>query len=177
MTNGLVVMTPTSISYSGTSASINVDGSVDFSALTNLTLNGVFTGDYDNYMVSMKQLGNTTGQRTQMKFTNSGTPQSSTYTVEFLNADGATVSAGRQTIYGRFANQIQTLWSGVTVYIFGPYLLQPTAWRTVDMYADSGARIVDASGTYPDSASHDGMYLVTSSGTVTGKLTVFGFNQ
>jgi hypothetical protein len=52
--DGLVSMTPSSIAHSGTSASINADGGVDFTAVTELSLNGVFTSDYDNYLIVMR---------------------------------------------------------------------------------------------------------------------------
>ena len=51
--DGLVTMTPTSIAVAGagSSASINSDGGVDFTSATSLSLNGVFTSGYDNYLL------------------------------------------------------------------------------------------------------------------------------
>jgi hypothetical protein len=95
-----------------------------------------------------------------------------------LDASSTTVAGGRasgSTI--RFFNQILTQPSGDSVYLFGPYLAQATAFRSVSVYGRDGGRIIDSAGTYSQSTQCDGFYLTTSSGTVTGKLTVFGFNQ
>jgi len=98
MTNGLVVMTPSSIAYSGTSASINADGSVDFSAVTELRLNGVFTSDYDNYMVTWR--GTTsTGTNIYARFgSGGGTPSATGYVDQRINADNTSVAAVRGSV-------------------------------------------------------------------------------
>ena len=57
--NGLHLITPTSIASTGTgnSSSINTNGSVTFSTCATLSLNGVFSADYDNYMIVMRHVG------------------------------------------------------------------------------------------------------------------------
>jgi hypothetical protein len=180
-TSGLVTMTPSSIASTGTgnSSSINTNGSVTFSSCATLSLNGVFTSSYDNYMIVGRLLGTiSTGARMTCRLTIAGTPQTAgTYTSQYFDADSTTISASRATAIGRFFNQIQTYWSGASVYMFGPYLAQQTVWRTVDSYGRDGGRIIDSGVTYSDSAQCDGISLSTSSGEVSGLITVYGFNQ
>jgi len=180
MTNGLVVMTPSSIAYSGTSASINADGSVDFSAVTELRLNGVFTSDYDNYMVTWR--GTTsTGTNIYARFgSGGGTPSATGYVDQRINADNTSVAAVRGSVstYAWLHSDYATQKSGFTTYFFGPYLAQPTAWRTVAVPDYQSAYIRDLAGTHSASTSYTDLYLERmSSGTMTGLVTVFGFNQ
>jgi len=185
MTNGLVVMTPSSIAYSGTSASINANGSVAFSACTSLSLNGVFTSDYDNYMIVNHR--NASGNmQVRMRLRSSGTDNATVgaYTHQLLDASSTTVSAGRFVSdfgdnfqFGSgYLNNRQT----TTCYIFGPYLSQPTACRTVnvDGFDSSNTFFRDFAQTHNQSSSYDGVTLFSNNtSSVTGLLTVFGFNQ
>ena len=182
MTNGLVVMTPTSIAYSGTSASINANGSVTFSACATLSLNGVFTGDYDNYMVSIRHLGSA-NDALNARLRSSGSDASATnYVWEILRADGVTVDGSRFSTQSEFriGSIIDNLRSGLVCNLFGPYLAQPTAFRSVSAEPDTpsdNARIYDNAGTHSLSTSYDGLSLICGAGNFTGLLTVFGFNQ
>ena len=178
-TNGLVVMTPSSIAYSGTSASINADGSVDFSAVTSLSLNGVFTSSYDNYMVTIR-LNSSASTDTLARLRIGGTDNStaSSYVYQSMNADGTTVNAARSTqTYWAWGRSQAVQRTGQTIYLFGPNLSQPTAMRQVSANDASSARIYDTSGTHNQSTAYDGFTIYPNSGNFTGLVTVFGFNQ
>ena len=181
MTNGLVVMTPSSIAYSGTSASINADGSVVFSACTSLSLNGVFTGDYDNYMVALRATSSGAVVLLGIRLRASGTDEASAsnyYTYQNLLAYGTTISAGRgPDSIGYIQNAYNTQITGVSTYMYGPFLSQPTAVRTVTVSDLSSAAIVDRAWTHSLSNSYDGLTILPDTGSITGLVTVFGFNQ
>jgi phosphate-selective porin len=181
LTNGLVVMTPSSIAYSGTSASINADGSVDFSAVTSLSLNGVFTGDYDNYMVAIRGNQNTAATiYCRLRVSGTDNTTTSSYVSQYLLASSTTVQSGRFTddkarLFG--ISDATSKYGGNVAYFFGPYLSQPTAFRDVTADA-SGVSIVDYASTHNQSTSYDGATFYVPGGvTYSGKLTVFGFNQ
>lgn len=185
-TNGLVVMTPSSIAYSGTSASINADGSVVFSACSSLSLNGVFTSDYDNYMMTLSCVNTVGLSNIRFRWRASGTDESSAsnyYTRQELFVSDTSVSGARNSdSVGRLflAGDITYGYAGMTCYIFGPYLSQPTATRVVDSstYNSTYPRLmVNYATTHSLSASYDGITITPSNSALTGKLTVFGFNQ
>jgi hypothetical protein len=180
MTNGLVVMTPSSIAYSGTSASINADGSVDFSAVTELRLNGVFTSDYDNYMITWRGTTSpSTGIFARLSVGGVDNSTTSSYTRQYIDADGTSISAARAS-YSFFASPIVSAAvqrTGSTMYLFGPYLTQPTALRSVNVHDESNAYFTDRAFTHNQSTSYDGINIYPSVGNMTGLLTVFGFNQ
>jgi len=178
----LEVCTPTSISYSGTSASITGDGGVEFTACSSLSLNGVFSANYDNYQVVLrgKTPGGAGGLQWFMRLRSSGTDNStaSSYTYQYIYAGATTITANRYT------SDKATLWGvydanelGFTTYYFGPYLSQPTAGRPVGVNSQSGAGIYEFAFTHNQSTSYDGFTLTTAATSMTGLLTVFGFTQ
>lgn len=179
-TNGLVVMTPSSIAYSGTSASINADGSVTFSAMTSLSLNGVFTGDYDNYMAVITGTCGTSVVTNNGRLRASGVDATATnYTRQYLFTYGTNADAARESSQSAFrlgATNVDAN-NGSVCYFFGPYLAQPTAVRVVNQSTYDGAAMTDAANTHSLSTSYDGFTLYPSSSSMTGSITVFGFAQ
>lgn len=184
LTNGLVVMTPTTVDKTGGSstATINADGSVDFTSCATLSLNGVFTSAYDNYMVVCRHVPSTS-VNIDMRLRSNGTDNStaSSYVRQYLGADGTTVAANRLTSdkWGAVFSSFTTQRNGATLYLFGPQLSQPTAFRSVTIESSNSAGLVDNCGTHNQSASYDGFTLIcaNASYSFTGLITVFGFNQ
>lgn len=58
---GMVLMKPTSIAHSGTSATLGANGQVTFSGVSTLNVNGVFTADFDNYIISLRGIWDGSG--------------------------------------------------------------------------------------------------------------------
>jgi hypothetical protein len=174
--DGLVSMTPTSIAHSGTSASINADGGVDFTAVTSLSLNGVFTSEIDNYLIvfSASVTANTVAEFRLRAAGSDAT--AANYTWQWLQAGGSTVdglrvSSDTEGIFGYFS----TSENGVHMHVYGPALAQPTAVRGVNVASFSGARLMDTATTHSLSTAYDGITFFT--GTFTGNVHVFGYEE
>lgn len=179
--NGLVTMTPTSIASTGTgnSSSINTNGSVTFSTCAALSLNGVFTSSYDNYMVTLRSSASL-NPIIYMRFRASGTDNSTTasYVSQLLEGAANSVLGSRTTAQeGWFAYSSSTQRSGATGYFLGPNLAQATAWRSTSLYGVNNAVIHDMAGTHSEATSYDGFTLYPVTGSFTGLVTVYGFNQ
>lgn len=177
-----VVMTPTSIASTGTgnSSSINSDGSVNFASCATLSLNGVFTSSYDNYMVVMRSVGSLDDQNIWFRMRSSGTDNTTanSYTRQALIANGSSIIAARASAdFGVFASNDDSERSGSTAYLFGPYLAQPTAHRLVSAQGYLSATVTDAATTHNQSTAYDGITFYNSSANFTGLVTVYGFNQ
>jgi len=178
--NGLILLTPTSIAYTGTSATISANGSVTFSAVSNVTLNGVFSSDYDNYMVVQIVTGD--GPAPYMRIASSGTNQTTNYTLQYLQVSGTSVVGSRTTSptahwSGTGASAIP---GGSVTHIYGPNLNQPTAFRSVNVACDPSniVRFLDAATTHSLSASYDGLSLFPSSGSaLSGRVAVYGMRK
>jgi hypothetical protein len=178
--DGLVSMAPTSIAYSGTSAGINADGGVDFSAVTSLSLNGVFTSAYDNYLISIGGAGSGGSVAIQYRLRASGSDASGTdYTYQSLSAASTTVSGARtsSTDFGRFGLLSSNLYGLIVAHLYGPYLAQPTASRGVTGDGQDNARIFDYAATHSLSTSYDGVTLSVNANAVTGNVHVFGYEE
>ena len=181
--DGLIVMTPTSIDVTGTSGSINADGGVDFTAVTALSLNGVFTSSYDNYLIVCECLqtsGSASTWYTRMRL--SGTSDSgNNYAWQFLNADSSTVSGTRLTPVGQAGLMLPspTTRSGFYLYLYGPALAQATAQRSVTVSGNSSALIRDFAATHSLATAYDGIELTDLGGgaPITGNVRVFGYEE
>lgn len=188
LTNGLVVMTPTSTAKTGTgsTATINSDGSVTFSSCETLSLNGVFTSSYDNYMISLnvKNTSGTNGFVTYYRLRASGTDNStaSSYVYQGLYAQSTSVGGSRSTQnFGALDDGGSGNRTGSTAYFFGPYLSQPTAWRSVCASGFQSGSTEDKAGTHNQSTAYDGLTIYWTFGgspvKSDGFITVYGFNQ
>jgi hypothetical protein len=184
MTNGLVVMTPTTVAKTGGSstATINADGSVTFGSCETLSLNGVFTGDYDNYMVTIRHTPSTSDNiNIRLRASGADNSTASSYVRQNLSADNTVLAAGRGTsnIWSGIFASFTTQRDGTTLYFFGPQLAQPTAMRLLAVQSNSGAGFADAACTHNQSASYDGLSFICSTAgvSISGLVTVFGFNQ
>ena len=176
--DGLISMKPTSIVHAGTSASINADGGVDFSAVTSLSLNGVFTSAYDNYVIFWRGT-RSAANVLYFRLRAAGTDATgANYADQYFKADGGTISAARGTsITQPMISDTGTAENGITMHIYGPALAQPTAYRTVTAASNSGGLMTDFAVTHSLSTAYDGFTWYPSSGSMTGQIHVFAYEE
>jgi hypothetical protein len=178
--DGLISMAPTSIAYSGTSAGINADGGVDFSAVTSLSLNGVFTSAYDNYLIVFTNIAASGDPTIEMRLRAAGSDASgSNYTYESFQVNNTTIDAARgtSTTSGRGGLGSATTRSGFHIHVYGSYLAQPTAWRVVSAWGVRSGEINEYANTHSLSTSYDGFTLSPQSSSITGNIAVFGYEE
>ena len=179
--DGLISMTPTSIAHSGTSATINSDGGVDFSAVTSLSLNGVFTSDYDNYLVVTNFVTSSNSFLGRLRLRDSGSDNTaSNYAFQYLDVSETSITGARSTSQNfSYFHLGGNYMSGVTAHFYGPALAQPTAWRTITNKGDSVApsQWFDSANTHSASTSFDGFTIYHASVDFTGNIHVFGYEE
>ena len=178
--DGLVSMTPTSIAAGVGTATTNSDGGVDFSAVTSVSLDGVFTSDYDNYLMVVTGTMASGGDPYRVKFRASGTDTTgSDYTFQRLRAIGTGYNGTRFTSQsdawvGQAGDANNT---GTTVAIYGPALAQPTAMRNVHGGGADSTSLYDFASTHSLSTAYDGLTLYVTSSSITGNVHVFGYEE
>ena len=175
---GLKLIVPTSVAGSG--VSVSASGKVTFTAATSVSVNGCFTATYDNYLIVCRLIGVTGGHDLRMRVRLSGTDATgSNYTWQQLLASDTSVTGVRNTNldYARINSGGTGGYSGTHVYVYGPNLAQPTAWRSVTFDATSTARIHDHAVTHSLSTAYDGFTFLLSANSITGALTVYGLAQ
>lgn len=180
---GMTICKPTSITVTGTgsSASINTNGSVTFGTADTLLLNGVFSATYDNYMVSIRSIDSSgTTPYMYLQFASGGTADATTnsYDAQRLVVDSSTLSAARtESTIGLFGGSSSAYRDGNTLYIFGSFLTENTTWRSVGTYGEATGILIDTAGVHQVATSFDGLVITPNSGTITGLIAVYGFNQ
>jgi hypothetical protein len=174
--NGIDLIIPTSIAHTSGSASINSGGSVTFTGVTALSLNGVFSSTYDNYVIDVR--GNaSTAANIEFRLRAGGTDNttSNSYVFQHIEANATSVAGARTTSnlsrIGPF-NAIAAC--GIAIYVYGPALAQPTAHRSITANDAISARIYDIAGTHNQSVAYDGFTLFPGSGNMTGLIKVYG---
>ena len=65
--NGMELITPSSISYTGNSASIGANGVVTTSGTTSISLNDVFSSNYEHYMATFNWYSNAGASQTRLE--------------------------------------------------------------------------------------------------------------
>jgi hypothetical protein len=173
---GMVLLTPTSITHSGTSASVGANGQVTFTAVTSLSLNGVFSADFDNYVVSFNStISVSTTIFYRMRLSGTDNTTASSYVSQVLYGSGTTVGAARDTNdYGSFYYSNTGGQNGCTQYVYGPNLAQPTATRSVAQNVAGGIYIEDYATTHNQSTAYDGITYWVGGGGFSGALQVYG---
>jgi hypothetical protein len=176
---GLKLIVPSSVAGSG--VSVSASGKVSFSSSATISVNGVFDSTYDNYLIVMR--GDiSAGQQIEMRVRASGTDATgSNYARQFLRAVSTTVSGGRGTSLatGYIGILGASQRGGFHIYVYGPALAQPTAWRSVSASDDGGASITDEACTHSLSTAYDGFTIgpIPGAPTLTGSLTVYGLSN
>jgi len=126
---GLAPATPTSIANSGGSASLS-GNTVTFTGVSSVSLNGCFTGDYDNYRVIVYSNSSSTSPDLILRNRASGTDDSSANYTYQRSIIRPSVSA-TQTVNGTSmpVPQAHNGYKAASVIeVLGPNLTQPTVY-------------------------------------------------
>ena len=181
--NGLQIATPSSVDKTGSisAATIGSNGRVTFTTCETLSLNGIFTSSYDNYLIVVRLKGSI-ANFPQFRLRNSGGDSASGYANQYIYARNTTASAARVTSDTSFQTigNSATIYGGIHLYLYGPYIADRTAARSVNVDPRSDMTISDYAGTHSASTSYTGITLRTSTvpdGTMTGIITAYGFNN
>lgn len=170
---GLVPIVPTSV----VNGSFTGDGVVSFSSVGSVSLNGVFTSAFTNYVVTWNAISGTSDAAVQIRFRASGTDDSATsYVTSYQEstAGGAFVASGGTTSSVR-VGRMSTTGGGGEIEVFAPQL-STTRSRAVAQSMDS-THFAQGGGTWNANKTHDGFTLILSGITGTGTLQVFGYSK
>ncbi len=176
---GLIQVIPTSVTKGASgSGSVDSKGNVTFSGTESIALNGVFSSTYKNYRVVIS--GNMAGTALiQFKFRTGTTDDTgSNYSYAEFVSDGSAsypATATAQNI-GRFAGFVAVR-SAATVDIFSPFETKTTGLITVGVRSFVNPNQYNFFSGVNTSTSYDGINLIASSGTLTGELSIYGYNN
>lgn len=176
---GLVLVSPTSIANSGGSASAS-GGAVTFTGVTSVSLNGVFNSTYENYRLLINVTNTSTGDVLYARFRASGTDTSTaTYTYGTGRAGRTTLSDG-SGVTGSFLNLNFTTAGSFAVGVYDFYSPNTSglARMTGNAFALDGGPVARfTGGICTQATAHDGITFVMNTGTMTGTIRVYGYQN
>ena len=178
---GIVPMIPSSISVagSGSSGSINSDGGINFASITSLSINGVFTSSFSNYVAIVRCIGSV-ANFPLIRLRSSGTDATgSNYSHQYVTGSSTSVGGGRTIntdLWYNFGTDT-TIYAGGQWMFYAPALTIPTSYRSCNFDPRSSATYNDYSGTHSLSTSYDGFTIAVASGTINGKINIFGYEE
>jgi len=182
--SGLVLITPTSIANSGGSSSAS-GGQVTFTGVSSISLNGVFTSAYENYLLVGNAISSNVSSYWNYRLRASGTDDtSSLYGWNIGYVQSTTVgSLGRSAAANYGALGWMTDETGaleITIY-------RPQASARTAISGTSYARRVTATvilptpiftgGEFTGTTQFDGITLYPDSGTFTGVVRVYSYQN
>lgn len=173
--SGLTLISPTSIAFTGTSASTS-NGKTVFSACSALSINGVFSSTYDNYFVQVAPFSQSANVMVYGRFRLSGTDTTSGYNnaAWYQNAGGGW-NNNPDTTDSFLVIQPGSDGGVAMIDIFNPNLANKTfVINTRASVAQGSGTIASQSGT----TQFDGFTIYQSGGgNFTGTIRVYGYQN
>lgn len=178
---GLAKIVPTSVAVGSGSGSANSNGTVSFSSASSVSVNGVFSASYENYLILYNTTSASSAHTVLIRLRASGTDNSSSnyyFARNWVNYSG---TAANSLIN---SNGLVTAWdssySGTNgtkqqIWIFSPFSITKThlQWRGSNENTDYSVGAGDTSVT----TSYDGFTIYPSTGNSTGSFSIYGYNQ
>lgn len=180
--SGLVPIVPTSVGKTGASstATASTNGQVTFGLCESLTLNGVFTSAYANYRIVFAGFCSV-NQTVIGRLSVGGTANSSaSYNRQYVVASGATVSGTRVTggtSWSLMENINTTDADNFTMDIFNPQAAKNTSANLVSGSTISSGYWQTFYGYFTSATQFDGIQILPNGGTISGIVSVYGYNQ
>jgi hypothetical protein len=177
---GLTLITPTSTANSGGTVSTSGGVVTASGAVSTLSINGVFSSTYVNYLIMYNELTGSTTLQTLMRLRASGTDNTAlnynTGSARVAYAGGAPagysdVNTDEWTIA---VNTGTTMLCGTSILINSPFEAIDTSFSSVFPTNDSAGFI---GGVHTANSSFDGFTILTTTGTFSGIFRVYGISN
>jgi hypothetical protein len=176
---GLTLIVPSSTANSGGTVSTTA-GVVTASGVSSVSLNGVFSSTYVNYMIQYNELNtSSTGTQSYMRLRASGTDNtSSTYSCGSTRVPFSTGSpsgySDSNAAFWTFNVNTGTTKVGSPIFMNSPFVAVATTFSTTFAGHDNGGYMA---GYHSTASSFDGFTIYPSTGTLSGIFRVYGISN
>jgi hypothetical protein len=177
---GLTLLTPTSIAATGGSGSISTNGVVSFTSASAISLNGVFSSTYENYRVLFKGSLATGSQNLNLRLRVGGSNNTTSNHFYYgVTGGGITVTSfGSSSQSEILLGTTSTVDPDFFVLDFMNPQLSSRATVLVGNYVYSGnGTIRNLYAAQSQLISFDGFSIYPASSTISGTISVYGYNQ
>jgi len=152
-----------------------------FSAVNAQSINSVFSATYRNYLILVEGIGSTTADNLNFRLRASGTDNTgaTAYSSQSTNGNSTTISGVRENISSWVFGQIgSTNPNALRIEIYNPFVSGQTAAISHMQQAEDRTRNRTNSHSHNVTASYDGftLFSLTGAATMTGSLSVYGYN-
>jgi len=164
------------------SSGLTLVGSSDFTTSSAVNINNCFSATYLNYVFLIDLTAASGNAGISMKLRASGTDASTNYNNNRLYISGSSSTASESlgatsNDIGEIATAYPTLFS-LEAYLYSPFIAQATSGFSRCRFANVNAsrfgdfRFYD----HTTATSYDGFSVIPSTGTITGKIRVYGYS-
>jgi hypothetical protein len=183
---GLIKIVPTSVAVGSGSGSVDVNGNVTFSGASSVSLNGCFNATYDNYQITLQTtaFSGAGALFTQFRLRNASDDSTATWytALAALSIGNSTadpiLGVGATQGYLPYTTSTAALTYSPIIEVMRPFLVAKTSVN-VRGYYNTGSRdgIMHGVNQSDVSASYSGITLFPNTGTFSGTLRIYGYNQ
>jgi hypothetical protein len=162
------------------SSGLTLINTTSFSAVASQSLpNSTFTTDYNNYLILLSGLISSV-ESIQIRLRASGSDNSTvnSYVIQRLNVSSTSVFSDRETnTLWSIGGWDSTLVNSLEIYLTNPFPATPTGINFRNIRSTSGAFAQFGAGTHNQTVSYDSATLFPAAGTITGTVSVYGYNK
>lgn len=177
---GLELLSPRTVETVGVgTATLNTNGSITTSNLSQLILNGIFTHEHDNYLVTWTGIASLQ-QVINIQFRSGGTTNTTANSYRYMGIQASSTTITRTpgaATSGLAFSADNTHMCGGIMYLFAPFLPQMTTWICKSASSVSGSSINDWSGLHTVESQFDGIVFISGGDNMTGTFSVYGFRR
>jgi hypothetical protein len=167
------------IGGAASSSGLNLITTQSFSAVSSQSINNCFTSTYDNYVVQVNIDSASVDDYVYVKMRSSGTDASTNYNYTRIAAYATTIFATTTTgaTSGVPLGCSAVSGGGATnLYLFNPQKALPTYFDTQGNRKNGTSVEADSyRANHSTASAYDGFSLIPGSGTITGKVKVYGY--
>jgi hypothetical protein len=183
VTPGLVRMIPSTVTVTGagSSASVDAEGRITFATAATVSINDCFTAAYTNYRVLVDYDVSAADADNEIRLRVAGTDNTtaSSYNFQHVNASSTTVAGARTASSAARLGQgaSSTATNSLVMEFFRPYLADTTNYTALGSGTVSNAYYRHTVGMHNQNTGYDGFTLTVTTGSMTGKISVFGYSE
>jgi hypothetical protein len=152
------------------------------SGVVSQSLNNIFTSTYENYLINFNALQNTSNGTIVFRYRTSGSDNSTTnyfFSITGLSTAGADNMQSASDSQSYFVRGFAAGRVAANLNIYSPQLAQTTlSTSTASGTSNAGNQASYVGGSLFNAATvFDGITFITSAGTMTGTIRVYGYNN
>jgi|688.fasta_scaffold800214_2 hypothetical protein len=175
---GLVQINPSGVTSDVGSSSKDTNGTVSFSSIGALFINGIFSSTYDNYKIIFNTTSSSTGNNITFRFVTNGVENSNAVyrTRSFIQSDSGTPGAfgigNSQTFL--YLCPMEVIGGGMSIDIYRPFLSDDTY---ISGTANNKGYGTVSAGCFEGNTSFTGVRLSVDSGNISGSCQIYGYKK